>query len=531
MIDQKILYSDCPCKSGKKFKFCCYNSIRDLLPNDPTRAMVADAIRERARSQKIEKLISQHSNIDLNGFHRHIKLGVDYLNNYKFDFAEREFLLAKEKFEFAPTPYNNLALSAIIQGKIDEAEEIARDAIKRFPCENPFGMALYADIKYIKGEIAEALKILEQAENITPDSAAHAVRVCESFAHYKHHQRIIDYIIKCDYEDDPNAAFFLGIAFANLGKESEAINYLRIASEGIHYEYAEKIVDKLIHGEKPDTICGDWMYFADNSYPLSNCILKHNEKDNGGLQTTAEAASEFIEIQVNDGYLEIKDAIKMLSCVICKNAERLLNALRLDESRPESIRKAAQKAYEKNYIKNKFGENLSKQQDTLIQGMLISEDALIPLPLPEEEKVKYEKAVQIILDPSSKKNDFKKAFIILEDFYNKNPYFPSIANNYASALSRLGKYEEAKKIIENCFAAHPEYVFGAANYLNILMSEKKIDEARAMYDNYNLPNKIHPLAYLSWYNVATKYLSLIGDKQSINQMKKIRNKIIKEFDL
>jgi tetratricopeptide (TPR) repeat protein len=234
---------------------------------------------------------------------------------------------------------------------------------------------------------------------------------------------------------------------------------------------------------------------------------------------------------VNDGYLEIKDAIKMLSYVICKNAERLLNALRLDEARPESIRKAAQKVYEKNYIKNKFGENLSKQQDPLIQGMIISEDALIPLPLPEEEKVKYEKAVQIILDPSSKKNDFKKAFIILEDFYNKNPDFPSIANNYASALSRLGKYEEAKKIIENCFAAHPEYVFGAANYLNILMSEKKIDEAKAMYDNYNLPNKIHPLAYLSWYNVATKYLALIGDKQSINQMKKLRNKIVKEFDL
>lgn len=531
MIDQKILYSDCPCKSGKKFKFCCYNSIRDLLPNDPTRAMVADAIRERARSQKIEELISQHSNIDLNGFHKHIKRGLEYLHNSKFDFAEKEFLLAKEKFAFAPTPYNNLALSALIQGKLDEAEKIAREIIQRFPSENPFGMAIYADVQYLKGNTSEALEILEQAENMTPNSADHAIRVCESLAHFKAHQRIADYIIKYDYEDNPNGAFFLGIALANLGKESEAINHLRKTFQTVNSEYAEEIIDKLMYGEKPDTICGDWMYFTIETYSLSQCILKLTEDKIGSIQTSAEAISEFIEIQANEGTIEIKEAIKLLSQIFCKNAEKFLNALRLDETRPESIRKAAQKAYEKNYIKNKAGKILSTVKDAQIEEFTITESAFIPLPLEGNEEMKYQESVQIVLNPSSKKTEFKKSFSILEELHNKYPDSPQISNNYASALSRLGKYEEAKKIIRDCFAAHPEYVFGAANYLNILMSEKKFDEAKAMYDNYRLPKAVHPLAYLSWYNVATQYLALIDDKQTINRMKKLRNKIVKEFDL
>ena len=45
MIDQNILYSECPCGSGKKFKFCCYPVVRDELPRNPSRSDVTDAIR------------------------------------------------------------------------------------------------------------------------------------------------------------------------------------------------------------------------------------------------------------------------------------------------------------------------------------------------------------------------------------------------------------------------------------------------------------------------------------------------------
>ena len=59
MIDQDILYSECPCGSGKKFKFCCYPSIRDDLPRDPTRADVTDAIRMRSRATRLAELTAK----------------------------------------------------------------------------------------------------------------------------------------------------------------------------------------------------------------------------------------------------------------------------------------------------------------------------------------------------------------------------------------------------------------------------------------------------------------------------------------
>ena len=38
-IDGNILYAPCPCGSGKKFKFCCTQTVRDYLPDNPTPAI------------------------------------------------------------------------------------------------------------------------------------------------------------------------------------------------------------------------------------------------------------------------------------------------------------------------------------------------------------------------------------------------------------------------------------------------------------------------------------------------------------
>ena len=69
MIDQSILYAECPCGSGKKFKFCCYPSIRNDLPRDPTRAEVTEAIRRRSQSARLAELAGETVAIDLDRFH------------------------------------------------------------------------------------------------------------------------------------------------------------------------------------------------------------------------------------------------------------------------------------------------------------------------------------------------------------------------------------------------------------------------------------------------------------------------------
>ena len=45
-IDGNILYAPCPCGSGKKFKFCCMQTVRDYLPDNPTQAEVTTEVRK-----------------------------------------------------------------------------------------------------------------------------------------------------------------------------------------------------------------------------------------------------------------------------------------------------------------------------------------------------------------------------------------------------------------------------------------------------------------------------------------------------
>ena len=167
--------------------------------------------------------------------------------------------------------------------------------------------------------------------------------------------------------------------------------------------------------------------------------------------------------------------------------------------------------------------------DGHIQKMIITEEAATHTPLDPAYEESYFKAVRICLDPSSGKSKLKEALRLLEDLYAKFPDNPAVANNYASALSRLGRLEEAMTVIRECFANHPEYVFGAANYLSNLILCGRMDEAKAMIENYRLPQRIHPDAYLAWCRVEMRYYEMVGDKDRLQNVKAGMDLISKEF--
>ena len=530
MIDQDILYSECPCGSGKKFKFCCYPSIRDDLPRDPTRADVTDAIRMRSRATRLAELTAKSGVLDLDRFHELIGRGLRHLHSGRYREAESVLLQAKDEFGMLPTPYNNLALCALVQGNLKEAEKWVQEVVRKFPTENPFGLAMYADIRYLKGDVAGALDVIDRAEQITPPSVDQAVRVCESMAHFKDHERIVRYAEKSGYTDDPNMAFFLGIALANLGRYDEAARYLRFAVRGTQPDYAARILDDVTARRRPQTICGDWMYFTPNSFTLFAGLMK-SVKDGGGQQAdlSSEALAEMVEVETNAGLITDSEAIKILSKSLTKRAEQMLNALRSDASRPARVRKAAEKVYAEQFAGNDLGKRLRSAPDGQIQNMIITEEAATHAPLDPAYEESYFKAVRICLDPSSGKSELKEALRLLEDLHAKVPDDPAVSNNYASALARLGRVEEAEAIIRECFAHHPEYVFGAANYLMHLMVAGKMDEARAMIENYRLPQRIHPDAYLSWLRVEMRYYDMIGDAMRLRNVKRSMDLVSKQF--
>ena len=530
MIDQNVLYSECPCGSGKKFKFCCYPSIRDDLPRDPTRADIADAIRTRSRVARLTELTDKPGGLDLDRFRELIGRGIRHLHGGRFREAESVLLQAKDEFGMLPTPYNNLALCAFVQGNLKEAEKWAKEAVRKFPAENPFGLAMCADIRYLKGDVAGALDLIGRAGQIAPPSVDQAVRVCESMAHFKDHGRIARYAEKSGYANDPNMALFRGIALANLGRYDEAAWSLRFAVRGTQPDYAARILDDVTAGRRPQTICGDWMYFTPESFTLLPILMKRVE-DGDGQQAdlSFEAIAEMVEVEANAGLISVSEAIKILSKSLSKRAEQMLNALRSDASRPESVRKAAEKAYAALFGGNDLGKRLRSMRDGQLQNMIITEEAATHAPLDPAYEESYVKAVRICLDLSSKKSKLKEALRLLEDLHAKVPDNPAVSNNYASALARLGRVEEAEAVIRECFAHHPEYVFGAANYLGHLMAAGKMDEAKAMIENYILPQRIHPDAYLAWLRVEMRYCDMIGDEERYRNVKQTRDAVSREF--
>ena len=530
MIDQGLLYAECPCGSGKKFKFCCYPTIREDLPHDPTRADVTEAIRRRSQVGRLVELTTRHGKIDLDRFHELLGRGLRHLHGGRYREAKRAFLQAKDEFGMLPTAYNNLALCALIQGELKEAEEWTQEVVKRFPTENPFGLAMCADIRYLKGDLVGSLDLIERAEQIAPPSVDQAARVCESMAHFKDHARIVRYAEKSGYADDPVIAFFLGIAFANLGKGTEAARFLRIAVRGMQPDYVKRVLDEVTAGKRPQTICGDWMYFTPESFTLFAGLMKRVKNGDGQqADLSAEALAELVEVETNGGVVDVSQAIKLLATTVSKRSERMLDALRSDASRPKSVRRAAEKAYAERFAENDLGKHLRGMPDGHIQNMIVTEDAATHPPLDPAYEESYFKAVRICLDPSSGKSRLKEALRLLEDLYAKVPDNPAVANNYASALSRLGRLEEAITIIRECFAHHPEYVFGAANYLLNLILCGRMDEAKAMIENYHLPQRIHPDAYLSWCRVEMRYYKMVGDKERFQNVKAGMDLISKEF--
>jgi len=94
MIDQNILYSECPCGSGKKCKFCCYPEVRSSLPRDPSRADVTTAIRKRSVMKRAAERRGEIAVVDLDRFHELIRRGLRCMHAGDYEGAKSALLEA-----------------------------------------------------------------------------------------------------------------------------------------------------------------------------------------------------------------------------------------------------------------------------------------------------------------------------------------------------------------------------------------------------------------------------------------------------
>ncbi len=97
----------------------------------------------------------------------HNDLGVIYLKQGKFEFAEREFLRAIKKEPQWDLPYFNLGNTHYISGHFDKAEKLYRKTLELNP-ENTDAMNNLAYLLMERSKINEAKKLIEKAISINP---------------------------------------------------------------------------------------------------------------------------------------------------------------------------------------------------------------------------------------------------------------------------------------------------------------------------------------------------------------------------
>ena len=260
-IDSDMLYGPCPCGSGKKFKFCCWQKCRDSINQDMTRAEVVQTVRCEAAGVYKRTDVAEADELLDKG-----------MAEYKAGNDEKGRVLFRKARTLDPkmwTAWNNEAVCAWELGDVEGAYDAQLSGVKAFPERNTFGAACLAMYAHVLGRDGEALEWINRAlADKLPISRDAVVQVCRALALFRRHREIVEYASASGMDDDELVAFYKGTALANLGETSRALASLEIASDGPYGGLADEYVDTIKDEAFPfSAYDGDWPYFWEGNFP------------------------------------------------------------------------------------------------------------------------------------------------------------------------------------------------------------------------------------------------------------------------
>ena len=168
-IDGNILYAPCPCGSGKKFKFCCMQTVRDYLPDNPTQAEVTTEVRKAMQPYGMINDIDpveDREAIDL------MRRGIMERDKRNLDEALRLFRKSREMKPKLYTSWNNEATCLWECGRFEDAVKAQKDGLALSSDCNSFGWAQLAEFQYFLGRDEESAESLVRAMSRTTSTPA-----------------------------------------------------------------------------------------------------------------------------------------------------------------------------------------------------------------------------------------------------------------------------------------------------------------------------------------------------------------------
>lgn len=510
--DNIDIYAPCPCGSGKKYKFCCRDKDRQ----------------ERKRTAGIERDdpmgISNaggraHILLDLEEGRRLNAEGMRLLERRRFAEAERTFRASIAAAPLVPTPHNNLALTAFIQGRIDEAIRIQENILHKAPIENLFGMCSLVHFYLTAGRVAEAEALADDIMRRPAHDRSALSKQCETLARLGRHQEILDAVSRYKGDGEALTFYFAGIAAANVGLYDQALDYLqKVGRHDMRSASAARCLNRIKAGYGPDTIDGNWPYFEPEDImprEVFDALVRQAEE---GKSAEARLMKNPILIDMitalfnmSGGTAEDKTLVELLGHLEHPRALDLLRRIAegtfgSDDFRLSAMRVLAAKGLWNNesppkvWIRGKW-THLKPQQTTITTE---AESGSIP----EDMYPLYEKATLTM-----KRGRWEEGERLWRDFLAKAPQFHPAYHNLAVALIRQGRDAEAETLLRKAMELDPSYLFAPSTLAVLCMRGARIEEARALLDKIIVPDTVHPAALGSYIAAQVQVAAAEGNME------------------
>ncbi len=477
--DNRLIYAPCRCGSGKKYKFCCFRKDRESKDVAPLGA------------EDIEVL-------DLETGERLNTEGMQLMQRQQFESAQRTFRKAIEAASLVPAAHNNLALVTFILGDADEAIRIQENILKKVPIKNDFGEANLVHFYLAAGREKDAEQKLDAIEREDAADQSALGKQCEALARFDRHQAIHDKVKRYRGIADGAIHYFAGMAAANLGDYTTALDrLLRVSRRDPHYERASHFAKRIKAGEGPGTIEDNWPYF-DASSTLPRSVF---ERMASGIEDSSTASAglpgrrilvDMLVAFLNSDGLNDVGTLEFLGQLRHPRAIKVLERIAQGMIGSDEIRSAAMRILFERGVWNERQEHLIWLKGQWIKaayrGAKIDPELATAEVDPELEPL-YVEAVEVLRD-----GQFERAEALWRRFLKQAPDFYPGYHNLAVALIHQGLLEEPETLLREALAIDPNYIFAPCTLTVLYLQQDRVDEAHEVMANVAMPQEAHPEA-------------------------------------
>jgi tetratricopeptide (TPR) repeat protein len=504
MTDTPEPYDPCPCGSGKKYKFCCYQKARDLpLERFSTQWVGAEP---PAANQTFLVSVSEE-NLLTNSRGLRLMAAGDY---------EGAMKLFKQAMKAGPdfyTPPNNLALCLYVTGRLEEAIRVQSQCLKDSSLPNPFGLANLATFHYIDGDEGLARQCLDDALKLDMPSVDACIKVCEALGRFKRHQDILTLVDASPYRSNPDICFFAGVAAANLGDRARAKTDLSRQKEN-HFkaEMIRRYRQHLRDGTAPHTVLGDWPYLYSQEVIPSN-LLESEILDKTKDWRDRRLVLDICEVFCNERPSASAEVLDMLEGFKHPDAVPFLWTIANGSFGPDQLRMAAitQLQHAGAVKRGQEVEILmeGERRKIALTGTRINPDFRFGGELPKALETLYIKACK---DTHKKRTNWTANGKAFQRVIQEAPDYYPARFNYAVSLFHQGRVDEAEEILRALVKEQPEYLFAWANLLHVLIRKECLAEAEELIKRAPVPEETHPHAMVAWLVAKTMFYKKTEDE-------------------